>query len=125
MLNPILTSLSLVGLLQAVRTLNPFQLACSFGSFILSLLPGILSQDLELYRLNQALPFFMIAATLGLQALVPPRAGSRTLLLPILLCFASSGLDLYNYAWRYCDTFYAPRIDNGGRRLMRTPTKYS
>ncbi len=72
MLNPILTSLILIGFFYAARTLSAFQLACSMGSFILSLLPGLLTQNLELYRLNQSFPFFMFAATLGIQSLFPP-----------------------------------------------------
>jgi hypothetical protein len=108
LLNPVLTSLSLVGFLQILRCWTPFQITCSFGCFFLSLIPGLLSQNLELYRLSQTIPYVFLSATIGVQAIMIHRLNLRGIILAILLCLSSFGLDIYNYFYRYCDLNSAP-----------------
>jgi hypothetical protein len=118
-LDPVLGALALLGILKARRAVPAPVFGGVMICFGLGLLPGVLSNSLELYRIDHAMPWAYLAAAFGVQALLTGRgklpAWKRAL--PLLLLPLT--LDAANYATHYC----APEPTTAGNQ-WRSP-KYS
>ena len=96
-LNPILTSGFFLGLVDLVRTKDLGRTGAILSGLFLTLLPGLVSNDLEMFRICLAIPFVLVLVTQGFFSLFRgysgplPREASL-----LLLCFFSVGLDLYH-----------------------------
>jgi hypothetical protein len=101
-LNPLLGSLALIGFFYFLKVFDFFWIIFSILGFLFSLLPAILSNSLEIYRLSHAFPFFLASATLGIRGLasVLPKMPSWRWIACLLLTLLA--LDVYKYFWRFC-----------------------
>lgn len=117
-LNPILGALSLLGLAEwrhpGLRKPLGWVLAGSF----LCLLPGLVSGNLEMFRIGLALPFAFFWAALGATRLA--RTSRRWPLLALCLALGSFFLDLYHLAGPYRQ-WAVPRADNA---FFKSPERY-
>jgi hypothetical protein len=106
--NPLLLSLVFVGFLYMLRIFDFYVLFCSMVVFILSLLSGLLSRSIELYRVSPSFILFMAAATWGIFSLMPSKNKMNGLVLIILFLSVSSALDIYNFIYCYSDIRRSP-----------------
>ncbi len=98
MLNPFLTSAFLVGLVEAY--LNRREPKVQWGLFgaALCLLPGLLSMNVEMYRVILVLPFLLFGAALGLHRLLFEIPSARRAVFLAALLLPSLGLDIVHLA---------------------------
>lgn len=89
MLNPIAASFFFMGLLRLIRSRSLPLVQWIFFAFFLVLLPGLLSMNVETFRVALALPFIYLIAALGMAHLLT--ACSPVLRLRILLVFLMAG----------------------------------
>ncbi|HTC20760.1 MAG TPA: glycosyltransferase family 39 protein [bacterium] len=102
-LNPVLDSLALVGLLHLIQTAKRPLLAGIAALCFLYILPGALSNGVELYRLLPLLPLLTLMAAWGAGRLLQTN-GSWVLQGGVLLLLLGSFcLDTYNFTACYCD----------------------
>lgn len=101
-------ALVLTGILYSIRYATRKNLAILGVGIFFSLLPGILTNTMELQRVTPSLIFFILLAALGARWLgaqtgAPFRAGSFLGLMaaPLLL-------NAYHFTARYCDLRYSP-----------------
>jgi hypothetical protein len=99
--NSVLSSLVLIGLLEIIKK-QRYSLAFWLGgSFVLFLLPGLLSGGLEMYRVLGTLPILILMAAFGLYGLVMNL--SKNLRWPVIMIFLlfSGAMDFYHYVGPY------------------------
>jgi hypothetical protein len=96
MLNPLWGAVFLLGLLQMIKDRSSKLIQWVGLAFLLGMLPGLLSMNVEMFRVAAALPFLLFTTVLGLAGLltrVPP--GRRVILLTALFILGA-GID----GWR-------------------------
>ncbi|HVZ80114.1 MAG TPA: glycosyltransferase family 39 protein [bacterium] len=92
-LNPVLTSLFFLGCLRlARRRKEPLERWVIFG-LLVSLLPGLLTQDQETFRLFPMVPFLILTCLMGLGILAQGFPAKRSLVLVLALAVPSLALD--------------------------------
>ena len=91
-LNPVLTSLFFLGLLRVMekRSLHIFLFLA--GGYLLGLMPGLLTQDMETFRLFPLFPLLVVGASFGWATLLASRP-ARNLILVLALFLPSLSLD--------------------------------
>lgn len=95
-LNPVLGSLCLLGLRNLLTgPRSPFIL-WGIGSFFLMMLPGVLTSNVELFRVIQVLPLLLVPAAFGLEALWTDLPGPRRAGVIVPLLALSLSLDLFH-----------------------------
>ncbi len=100
-LNPILDSCFLLGLMEIYRFRKSFQgLFLSFGLFVF-MLPGLLTRELELFRLVLIMPLLFAVAAWGLAALLVTISLRARIYCLIILLTTSVALDFYHLLGPY------------------------
>lgn len=92
-LNPFLASLFFLGVLEAVRSRQRPLYRFLGAGYLLCLLPGLLTQDMETFRLFPLVPILVAGASLGLTALLRASKPGRNLILVLALFLPSMALD--------------------------------
>jgi hypothetical protein len=98
-LNPCLGALFLIGFLEVWRyRLFPWA-KWVLWAFLIFLLPGILTNFFEIYRITADLPLICLLAALGFNAILSQFHFSKwkNIFIFFLLAFLSLGLDIYHY----------------------------
>ncbi len=96
MLNPILDSFFLLGLIECWKCRKSSIVQWIFLSLIFCLIPSFISRGIEIYRIFLAIPFFFFIIAQGLQSLIKSLKPSiRNLLLASLL-IPSCALDFHH-----------------------------
>lgn len=106
--DPILFGLFLLGLLKGHRAFPWSYWWTGVACLVLGLLPGILSNGLELFRIDHAVPWVLLSVVLGIGALEEGLNTFRKRVGIFLLLALSFGLDAYNYTAHYSDPALAP-----------------
>ncbi len=104
MLNPIMGSLVFMGTLRLAEKFEKTLWAWMGLGLFLTMLPGVISNYLELHRTTPALPFWILLATLGVQSLISHGVqitSSRGWIVCLLL--GSLALNIYNFFGPYSD----------------------
>lgn len=110
-LNPVLAALFFIGILELLQNLSrPFYLwlMVAFGLF---LLPGVLTSDLETFRMVPLIPILLVIVVLGWQKSVATFAKRKAVLLSILIFIPSVCLDsfhlfgAYHHLWDSSDAW--------------------
>lgn len=102
-LDPVSESLVLIGVLQTVKRASLPVLGWGLFCFFLTFLPGILSNNVELFRVIPFMVCLMVPAVLGLESLYSHPWGIFSKNWINILLAVSLGLNLYHYFARYCD----------------------
>jgi len=106
--NPLLVSLSLIGVLFFVKQATAFWIKTILLSVFFCWAPALFSSSIEFYR-NLPLMFLItLSSAWGLYVLTRPLKAKWkwSLLLLVLIC--AEGMDGYNYFFYYCDIHKAP-----------------
>ena len=98
-LNPLLTGAFFIGFLESFVSRSRWEVRAAWAGGVLCLLPGLLSMNVEMYRVIPILPFLLLGAALGLQRLLTLQPSSRRWGILALLLILSTGLDLAQL-WR-------------------------
>ncbi|HEY5039160.1 MAG TPA: hypothetical protein VIJ93_08835, partial [bacterium] len=108
LLNPILDSLVFLGILRLIQIADRFLISCAALCLFLPILPGALTNNVEIHRIFPLIPFLMVAALLGAKSLLI--SGSRPVIWGIAttLLLGSFTLDSYNFIFRYSDIRFSP-----------------
>ena len=103
MFDPVTSSLILIGVLYSFKKLGK-KLLCllGFGLFI-CLLPGVLTNYVELHRITPSLPFWMLLAALGTESLFSKEYPHRIWPWFAILGILSLGINVFNFVGPYCD----------------------
>lgn len=103
MFDPVTGSLILIGILYSIKNLER-NLFYFFGfCLFICLLPGVLTNYVELHRVTPSLPFWMLLAALGIQGLVTENIVRNKILCFAILGILSLGINVYNFVGPYCD----------------------
>jgi hypothetical protein len=104
-LNPLLGAFFFLGLVQVLQRRKESWAGWVLVSFPILLLPGLLSMNLEAFRIVQVLPLLLFIAALGLQFFLEGLSTFRRWPYLVLLLLVSLGFDLYRLAgtWMECD----------------------
>jgi 4-amino-4-deoxy-L-arabinose transferase-like glycosyltransferase len=119
LLNPLMGAFFLLGLIDGVRRMkNPLALFV-WAAFLAALLPGLLSMNVQMFRVAAVLPFLLFFTVLGLQsfALTLKEPGRAKWLLFLLA--AASLWDVYGVARPYVN----PPFSKAGVFRSVTPGK--
>jgi hypothetical protein len=113
LLNPILGSLFSLGLLSLLKVWrSPLSLWLLTG-ILFFYVPGIVTHDLEPFRILPLIPFLTVVCVIGIARLLqglPPRKSLAYLLTVVAV---SAGLDFYHLAVRYHHLWDSPRVWTG------------
>lgn len=111
-LNPVLASFFLLGLIELFRFRKRPLGYGAFGALLVCLLPGVLSNTVEVMRVVTLFPFVMLLTALGVIKFTVafPRSGRLYFLAPLL--FVSFSLDVYHlwgpfHRWAVPDKYSA------------------
>ncbi len=116
MLNPILTAAFLIGLVESWRhRLNP-KVQWAWAGGVLCLLPGLLSMNVEMYRVILVLPFLLMGAGWGILRILKDVPMDRRTLLLLGMVLVSVALDTVHLATPH---FYP--LDSAKGPLLGTP----
>lgn len=96
-----------VGLISLVQYFSLTQMALTLGGLFVSLVPGLVTQGMELQRVTPVFPFLLGLAALGIQSLVKNTGKFQGWVLAGLLALPL-GLNVYGFAGPYCDIHLAP-----------------
>jgi hypothetical protein len=97
-LNPVFSSLFFLGTIEIIQTRSrPLYRWLSAG-FILCLLPGLLTQDQETFRLFPIVPVLTVGVLIGLVRLMTPSAPLRNLALVVVLFVPAMTLDAIHFS---------------------------
>ena len=119
MLNPLLTAAFFIGVIQTWVNRRRQGIQWAWAGGLLCLMPGLLSMNVEMYRVVLVLPFLLAGAVLGLQQLVTElRPQSRVLYLTFFV-LASLSLDLGHLVRPY----WSPLFSKSGPLLGVPPGK--
>lgn len=114
-LNPLLGAFFFIGLIEMVRLRRQVLVQWVGVSFLLFLLPGALSPNLEAFRVAQILPLLLFITALGIQSFLETRLAPRRFWFYCLLLLFSGGLDFYLLTVPYQNPDAYP--ENFGRPL--------
>lgn len=119
-LNPLLTSFFVLGLGQIIRgrslRLSQWLILAGF----LFLAPGLLSLNVEGFRVVQVLPLLVVVAAWGFQPLINATAQNRRITFLLILFLLSAGLDFGRLIHPYLDLEHSPdSFLKTGRSLAR------
>ncbi len=104
MLDPITSSLVLLGVLYSLERFEKIGLVLWGAGWAVSLLPGLLTNYMELHRVTPSLPFWILSATLGAQSLlrlVPQKVRWGTML---ILGLSILAVNFYDFIGPYSDS---------------------
>ena len=120
-LDPFLGAAFLLGLIEAWRARSQAAMIWGGAALVLHLIPGIISNDLEMFRISLSIPFVVWVAASGIQKLVLQSSTSRFLPLFILIpiCF-SIVLNLYHLLGPY-HQWATPGLENS---FSKSPERY-
>ena len=108
MFDPLTGSLIFLGVFYALVNIEKKLLALlSLGLFV-SMLPGTLTNYLELHRVTPSLPFWITLAVLGIKSLFPDQALKKSYVWLIALGCIPLALNTYNFTVPYCDINRVP-----------------
>jgi tetratricopeptide (TPR) repeat protein len=96
--NPLLGSLCFLGILEALKNFSNTLYRWLLASFFILLLPGVLSKDMEAYRILPILVAVIPLIALGTARLLEGGTPKRALLVLAFLFLPSTGLDFYHLA---------------------------
>jgi hypothetical protein len=94
MVNPIFTSLFLLGSLEFRRVFQSKFLQWLLISFVLFMMPGLVTNTFDIFRIILIFPLLLIITGFGFQALLSTLAGSQRIFFIFLLFAVSSALDI-------------------------------
>jgi len=108
---PVAGALTLLGILQMLRTWPKSWTLLWFGGTFLTMLPGTLTQTLELQRITPSLPFWVIAQAWGAAALFPA-SPSRKHWIPIVgwVLLPSLAWEVHHFTGPYSDLARPPKV---------------
>lgn len=109
LLNPILGALFFCGALEMWRTRHSRLVQAGALALFLLLLPGALSGGMEMFRIVQTMPFFLLGAAFGGAVLWRATPGKGRWWLAGSLFLASAGLDAYHLFSVYHGIWTHPR----------------
>jgi hypothetical protein len=101
--------LAFIGVLFSFQTQSRAFCLALAACLLFGALPGVLTGNVELYRILPLFPFLMILAAFGLASLTSATGGGRTLALLAFLA-GSFSLDAYNYVFHYSDISKTPAL---------------
>lgn len=108
-LNPILGSLFFIGLIQALKNIRNARYAWLTAAFFFFLLPGMLTQDMETYRILPVLGALIPLVALGTARLLVDFSPRKAAWVLLLLFLPSAGLDFYHLAGPYHRLWDSPQ----------------
>ncbi len=106
--NPILDSLIFLGIIFLLRELSRRLLGTFMACLFLAALPGLLTSNVELYRILLTLPLLTLLAAIGAHGLMAYRPRLLHTAGILFLVAASFFLDVHNYISHYCDISLVP-----------------
>ncbi len=110
MFDPVTGSFILLGCLYAVKTLDR-KLSFALGlALFLCLLPGVVTNYIELHRVTTSFPFWILLAAFGVQSLIEEHGLIKALLPITLLGLLTLGLNFYDFIGPYGDVLRAPSL---------------
>jgi len=107
MFDPLTSSWIFLGIFYALANVEKKLLALLSLGLVVSMLPGILTNYLELHRITPSLPFWIALAVLGIKSLFPDQTKRSYVWLIPLGCI-SLALNAYNFVVPYCDVSRVP-----------------
>ncbi|HUO57035.1 MAG TPA: hypothetical protein VMV05_02560 [bacterium] len=109
LLNPLRGAACLLGAVEIVRNRRSPAAVWWLGAFLLFLIPGIASHDVEMMRVLTVIPLLVVATAMGFTVLADgfKPALAKSLLLGLLL--VSAGLDFYHLAVPYAAFWRSPQ----------------
>jgi hypothetical protein len=96
MLNPVLSSMFLLGMLECKRWRSKIYIQWLVLSLLLFWAPGIMTNYFDIFRLTLMIPMILLAAGLGFQALITWSDGNKKWVLIPLILIPSVLLDLHH-----------------------------
>jgi hypothetical protein len=114
-LNPLLGAFFLWGLVEMFRSRSSNLIRWVGAAFLLFLLPGALSPNLETFRVAQVLPLLLFVTALGFHSFLGILPGKKQLTTLVLLLAGTAAFDFNMLAAPYRDPDAQPR--NFGRPL--------
>jgi len=106
--NPLLDSLLFIGVLYLAKQASKGFLGVMMVCLFFSLLPGALTNTVELYRILPLFPFLTFVCAAGLLGLFPAGFKPKPIGLMVILLMGLFLLDSYNFIGRYCDISRIP-----------------
>jgi hypothetical protein len=110
MLDPITGSLVLLGLIYTIKRLDLLRLVLLGLGLFVSILPGVVTNYLELHRITPSLPFWIFLAVFGIQSLISKTTRQKTRVLLTAMCASVLCLNFYNFTTPYCDITKVPSV---------------
>ena len=123
-LNPILGSLFFLGLLEILKKPQPAMNRWLLCGFFFFLLPGIMTSDLETFRMVPVIPVLLVITAIGLQQLVSSFPGKKATILSLLLLILSAALDTYHLFGVYHHLWDSPNAWHGYVKSMEQYRAY-
>ncbi len=108
MLDPVTGSLVFIGVIYSAGRLPKTWLGLLAGGIIFSMLPGTLSNFLELHRITPSLPFWIFLAACGAQSLLASPGPRKIFPLWAVILAGPLVLNGYNFTGPYMDTQRIP-----------------
>ena len=96
MFNPVLSSLFFLGAVESWRTRPSSFTRWIWSALLLGLLPGLLTSEVDTFRVFLSVPFLLVVAALGLQSATRLLAGRNKTLAAISLLLVSASLDFHH-----------------------------
>ncbi len=123
-LNPVLGALFLLGIAAAVRRFREGRNAWLLAAFVLWLMPGLLTKDLETFRLVPVMPVLFVLVWEGLSRLLggDPTRNLRIVLAVAALSFALDANHLFNV---YAKRWDVPRYWTGHSKSLARARAFS
>ncbi len=101
LLNPVLGALFLLGIGAMIKTWrNPFSQWILLGLFLF-FVPGVLTHDIEPFRILPLIPFLLVGCVRGLSLLLSKLSPQKSSLWVLIFTISFAGLDFYHLADRY------------------------
>jgi hypothetical protein len=120
-LNPVLSSFFLLGLIEVLRRLQSWAARFFCFSFVLLMAEGFMSMSVEVLRIVPVLPFLIFGATVGFQATVKTLPSRRVILFTLIVLTVSFGVDLYRFVGPYWNV---PNEPQKLTAVLKSPEKY-
>ncbi len=119
MLNPILTAAFLVGMVESYRHRKDSKVFLVWCGGFLCFLPGLMSMNVEMYRVILFLPFLLLGAAIGLHRLLFEISPIRRSIYLTIILLLSLFLDLAHLAQPY----FSPLFSKQGAFFGAPPSK--
>jgi tetratricopeptide (TPR) repeat protein len=118
-LNPLLSAFFFIGFLEILTHRRRPLVQWLVPAFFLFLLPGLLSSNLEAFRVSQILPLLILVAAIGLFSLLSFFSASKRVLVLILVLLFSTALDIPRLLEPYLGGDRHPESFAHGKSLER------